>query len=132
MQALNAAYLAAVRRATSPADGLPPEPPRRRGAVPRVQHDVASFVISGAPPVAFEALRLAAATLGEVSCETAPHTIECVLGEPLRCCCRLDVVPDGSGSSISLIVEGYADDPAPDIEQVRDAWVRHVNELGQP
>ena len=70
-----------------------------------------------------------AASFGEVIVTNAPNMIECLLEEPLRCWCRLDLVPEGESTSVSLIVESYDDLPAPDIDTVRDAWVANLNQL---
>ncbi len=133
MQALNAAYDEALRRhsvALSPAPNAPAPPPvaspRRQ---PRVQHDSPSFVIDVAPEAAHEALLLAASWIGEVIVASSPHMIECLLDEPVRCWCRLDILPEGDSSSVSLIVEQYDDEPTPDIDAVRDQWVANLNQL---
>lgn len=143
MQALNAAYDEALRRHHSlqvhgdtPDAGAPSasvQPQRRpRSSSQRVQHDSPSFVIDAVPELAHEALFVVASSIGEVVTSAAPHTIECLLDEPFRCWCRLDVLAEGSSSSISLIVERYDDELTPDIDAVRDEWVRNLNELGQP
>ena len=138
MQALNAAYIEALRRHDTSAalapktPAAPPDSPpndaslRRR---PRVQQDSASFVVDVAPVHAHEALMIAASSIGEVIVAASPDMIECLLDEPIRCWCRLDIAPEGETSSISLIVEQYDDEPAPDIDDVRDQWVASLNGL---
>lgn len=138
MQAVNAAYDEALRRQRSAhLRGVVPSPstqPREqpRLSSQRVQHDSPSFVIDVAPEHAHEALFVVASSIGEVVTSAAPHMIECLLDEPLRCWCRLDVVAEGTSSSISLIVERYDEEPAPDIDVLRDEWVRNLNALGKP
>jgi len=138
MQALNAAHDEALRRqealrqsvvAPGP-DSAPMQPiPARQRSSLRVQHDSPSFVVDVAPQYTYEALVVVAASIGEVIVTNAPHMIECLLDEPLRCWCRLDLVPEGESTSVSLIVERYDNQPAPDIDAVRDEWVANLNEL---
>ena len=142
MQLLNVAYEEALRRQSamqvqgviSPPARLLPDRPKSASteSSQRVQHDSPSFVIDVAPELAHEALLVVASSIGEVVTSAAPHMIECLLDEPIRCWCRLDVVAEGSSSSISLIVERYAEELAPDIDVVRDEWVRNLNALGKP
>ena len=94
-----------------------------------MQHDSPSFVVDVAPPQAHEALVVVAASIGEVIVTNAPHMIECLLDEPFRCWCRLDLVPEGQSTSVSLIVERYDDQLAPDIDAVRDELVANLNQL---
>ncbi len=140
MQALNAAYDRA-RQHRVVAESSPPAPPPAPGPVPpgppqetpqtrhtqRVQYDSPSFTVDALPATTFEALTLVASWMGEVIIENSPHMIECLLDEPLRCWCRLDIAPEGDSSSVSLIVERYEDEPAPDIDSVRDEWVANLN-----
>jgi len=133
MQALNAAYEEALRRlslaeVTEMEVAAPPVQVRPRSSQ-RVQHDSPSFVVGAAPDSAHEALLIAAASIGEVMVESSPHLIECLLDEPLRCWCRLDLLPEGDATSVSLIVAKYDDEPAPDIDEVRDVWVASLNQL---
>lgn len=94
-----------------------------------VQHDSPSFVVDVAPDRAHEALLVAASWIGEVIVESSPHMIECLLDEPLRCWCRLDLMPEGAACTVSLIVANYDDVPTPDIDEVRDAWIANLNQL---
>ena len=133
MQALNAAYDEALRRHNIPVPSAPKEPvpspapsPRRP---PRVQQDSPSFIVDVAPLHAHDALLLAASSIGEVIVASPPYMIECLLDEPVRCWCRLDILPEGGASSVSLIVEQYDDEPSPDIDAVRDQWVTNLNQL---
>ncbi len=75
---------------------------------------------------------VAAASIGEVMVDSPPYMIECLLDEPIRCWCRLDITPEGVGSSVSLIVERYDAELAPDIEAVRDEWVATLNRNERP
>ncbi|CAN5425927.1 hypothetical protein BH10ACT2_BH10ACT2_27860 [soil metagenome] len=138
MQALNAAYDKALRgtpateRAPRVEPTVEPAPHPARQSALRVQHDSPSFVIDVAPVQAHEALMVAAASIGEVIVDSPPYMIECLLDEPIRCWCRLDITPEGACSSVSLIVERYDAELAPDIEAVRDAWVATLNRNERP
>ncbi len=96
-----------------------------------MQQDSPSFVIDVAPELAHEALLVVAASIGEVIVDAPPYMIECLLDEPIRCWCRLDLAPEGASTSVSLIVERYDEEPAPDIDAVRDEWVANLNRIEQ-
>lgn len=128
MQALNAAYDRALQQ--RPAVKPVPVPPRTSNQ--RVQQDAPSFTVDVAPAQAFAALTVVASWMGEVLVDDAPHILECLLDEPIRCWCRLDITPEGDASSVSLIVARYDDVAPPDIDEVRDEWVANLNRLGQP
>jgi hypothetical protein len=149
MQAVNAAAAAALRRiaegrARSPRHpgrgGRTDEraaPGRRRTAPGRgdprwsgTWSDVPSFTVEALPVVTFEALLLAAASLGEVLDDDPPYRLDAVLGEPLGCWCRLELVPDAGASTVSLTVAPLeAGDAVPALETVRDHWIDALNRL---
>ena len=39
------------------------------------------------------------------------------------------LVPDDGGSTVTLTVASVGDEPAPDVELVRDVWVANLNRL---
>jgi hypothetical protein len=41
----------------------------------------------------------------------------------------LDLVPDAGASTVTLTVASVGDEPAPDVEAVRDTWVANLNRL---
>ena len=103
-----------------------PQPPvRYRG----VQHDAPSFTIDTLPVEAFEALLVVTSWMGELLVDDPPYLLEVHLVDPGPCWCRLDLVPDAGGSTVTLTVASLGDDPAPDVETVRDAWVANLNLL---
>lgn len=140
MQALNGAYVEAVRRLAS--EPLPPTPspaphsrsPHSRSPQSRsqrgVQHDAASFTIDVLPVHAYEALLVVTSWMGEVLVDEPPYLLEVFLHDPSPCWCRLDLVPDAGATTVSLIVAALEGDPAPDIDAVRDEWVANLNRLG--
>lgn len=121
-----------------------PPAPRRR----HVEQDMPSFTIDALPVDAFEALLIVASWIGEVLDDDPPYVLECHLHEPVSCWCRLDLVPDAGGSTVSLTVHSLIDDAEPSTdgsrdgshegatavllsaELVRDVWVEHLNRLG--
>lgn len=107
--------------ATSPT----PRHPRHRG----IQQDAPSFTIDCLPAEAFEALLVVTSWMGEVLVDDPPYVLEVHLTEPGPCWCRLDLVPDAGGSTVTLTVASVGDDPAPDVELVRDEWVANLNRL---
>jgi len=95
----------------------------------RVRQDVASFTIDALPVEAFEALLVVTSWVGEVLDDDPPYTLEVLLADPLRCWCRLDLVPDAGASTVSLSVAAVDLSPAPALDDVRDAWVASLNTL---
>ncbi|MDO8391938.1 MAG: J domain-containing protein [Actinomycetota bacterium] len=136
MQAVNVAYEEALRLLAEPPTPLAPHPgpsqprptPQRRRPTRGVQHDHPSFTIDVLPAEAFEALLIVTSWIGELLVDDPPYVLEVFLNEPEPCWCRLDLVPDAGGTTISLTVAGLDGEPAPDIDQVRDTWVAALNE----
>ena len=94
-----------------------------------VQHDAPSFTIDTLPAEAFEALLVVTTWMGEVLVDYPPYVLEVHLDEPGPCWCRLDLVPDAGGSTVTLTVASIDGTPAPDVERVRDLWVTNLNRL---
>lgn len=141
MQRLNAAFDACVGHVTHrrrltvpPAPATPSAAPHRwsREPAPRRRHveqDAPSFTIDALPVEAFEALLIVASWIGEVLDDDPPYVLECHVHEPVMCWCRLELVPDAGGSTVSLTVQ-VLDDERTSAELVRDVWVDHLNRLG--
>jgi len=138
MQRINAAYadvialIAARRTATiEPQPVVVPDPqPGPRPTYGGVQRDEPSFTVDALPAEAFEALLVAASWLGEVLDDDPPYRLEVALNEPAPCWCRLDLVPDAGGSTVSLIVAPIErGGQAPLADDVRDTWVAALNQL---
>lgn len=131
MGEINAAFdlviarLADRRQAPTPRP-QPPQPHRRHRDV---QQDAPSFTIDCLPVEAFEALLVVTSWMGELLVDDPPYVLEVHLTEPAPCWCRLDLVPDAGGSTVTLTVASVGDDPAPDVEAVRDTWVANLNRL---
>src|ERR1043165_6877110 len=85
----------------------PVERPRHRG----VQYDAPSFTIDVLPVEAFEALLVVSSWMGEVLVDDPPYVLEVHLTEPGPCWCRLDLVPDAGGSTVTLTVASVGSDP---------------------
>jgi hypothetical protein len=107
-----------------------PPPPRRQPGPGRTDYDACSFVIEALPVVAFEALLVVTSWIGEVVVEEPPYQLDVLLLDPLRCWCRLDLVPDAGATTVSLTIAALPDEPLPDIDDVRDLWVESLNRLG--
>lgn len=142
MRDVNAAFDAAVARVNAPpapADSGSPSAHggdraerRRRSGPRRAEWDPASFVIELPPADAFEALVVVASWIGEVLADEQPWVLEAHLIEPEPCWCRLELLPEGTSTSVSLLVAAVEDDqPAPSVVQVRDTWVAHLNQLAR-
>lgn len=162
MQSVNAAFEACVAHLTGrrplpdapaaptagPADTAAPTSPRarrepppvrwgQRRQRPRIEYDAPSFTVDALPAETFEALLVVAGWIGEVLDDDPPYLLECHLHEPRPCWCRLDVVPDAGGSTVSITVatpagEDLGSTDLTFVEQVRDVWVEQLNQLGRP
>jgi hypothetical protein len=98
-----------------------------------VAHDVASFVIEALPAEAFEALLVVSSWVGEVISDEPPYQLDVLMTDPIRCWCRLDLVPDAGSSTVGITIARLPDEPdLPDIDDVRDLWVQSLNEVGRP
>jgi hypothetical protein len=146
MQRINLAFDAAVAHITGrrplpvtvfgPSAAATPQRPvgrpvrdvrtHRRG----VQRDVPSFTIDALPVEAFEALLVVTSWIGEVLVDDPPYLLEVHLHDPAPCWCRLDLVPDAGGSTVTLTVAAVGGAEAPHVETVRDLWVAQLNRLG--
>jgi hypothetical protein len=104
---------------------------RRPPSTGRFDNDVASFVIEALPVVAFEALYVVTSWIGEVVVDEAPSQLDVLVLDPLRCWCRLDLVPDAGATTVGLTIAALPDEPLPDIDDVRDLWVESLNRLGR-
>jgi hypothetical protein len=139
MQALNQAYDDAVALRSVPAQPVEaPQPPpssppasrhRPRRPTRGVEYDSPSFTIDVLPVEAFEALLVVCSWMGEVLVDDPPYLLEAFLHDPEPCWCRLDLVPDAGGTTVSLMVSGVDGAPTPDPEVVRDEWVANLNRL---
>ncbi len=147
MRELNAAFDAAVAHVTGrrpladdssewgrpPASAdqpPPPTDPRPRQWGGAVQYDAPSFVIDALPAEAFEALLIVTSWIGEVLVDDPPYVLDVHLSEPSECWCRLDLVPDAGSTTVSITVAAIDSGHAPFVDDVRDTWVRHLNEPG--
>ena len=124
-QLLNPVSQPASAPAAAPPEGAP-TPPRRYSGV---QYDAPSFTIDILPAEAFEALLVVTSWMGEVLVDDPPYLLKVHLTDPAPCWCRLDLVPDAGGSTVTLTVASIGGVPAPDVEAVRDRWVANLNQL---
>ena len=136
MRAVNeAADRALTHLEVAPAsfDASPAPAPRRPepadGSWSGSTRDIPSFTVEALPVETFEGLLVAASWIGEVLDDDPPYRLEVHPHAPLRCWCRLDVVPDAGASTVSLTVAGFDGAPPPDIIAVRDLWVASLNEV---
>lgn len=125
-----------ARRRTVRNDGSPSPRPggtRQWAQQPRqrVQHDHPSFTVEALPVEAFEALLIVASWIGKVLVDEPPYLLDVHLYEPAECWCRLDLVPDAGGSTVSITVASADGGTVPDVDDVRDVWVAHLNQLGR-
>lgn len=143
MRAINEAAAAALRlidtSVSNPTDADPaaaPSPGESATARPDVESgwhggasDVPSFTIEALPAEAFEALGIVAASIGEVIDDDPPYRLEVVLDHPLRCWCRLELLPDAGSSTVNVTVGAAVGTSRPSVEQVRDLWIEQLNRL---
>jgi hypothetical protein len=135
MRRLNEAVRIALTELGLNTQDSPPSPAPSRARRPPspggTDHDVCSFVIEALPAVAFEALLVVTSWIGEVVVDEPPYQLDVLLLDPLRCWCRLDLVPDAGASTVSLTIAALPDEALPDIDDVRDLWVAALNHLGR-
>lgn len=112
----------ASTRASAPGQSAADRPPYRR-----VRRDHPSFTIEALPAEAYEALLIAAAVLGRVGDDDPPYRLDVLLDEPSDAWCRLELVPDGGGSTVSLTVASDRLDVG--VGDVRDRFVAELNQL---
>jgi hypothetical protein len=60
-----------------------------------------------------------------------PYLLDVHLYEPAECWCRLELVPDAGSSTVSVTVAAVESGPFPDVDEVRDVWIAHLNQLGR-
>ena len=104
---------------------------RRRSSPPTgggVRHDHPSFTIEALPVDAFEGLLVVAAELGELADDDPPYLLEVLMSAP-PAWCRLELVPDAGSSTVSITTARVPGHPTPDVDDVRDTWVRALNRL---
>ena len=102
---------------------------RRNGRPVRTERDIASFTVDALPVVAYEALLLVAASIGDVSQDEPPYLLEFLVREDVDLWCRCDLVPDAGSTTVSVTVSPAGDEPLVRCDQVRDLLVRELNEL---
>ncbi|MDQ3738540.1 MAG: hypothetical protein M3337_05155 [Actinomycetota bacterium] len=138
MQELNQATVDALAIATAAPEPLtsesvddpypfvPANPPVPRAGSPVVE-DQPSFVVEALPSVAFEAIVAISRALGVIVDHDPPYVLDIVLHDPFRCWCRLEVLPEGGTSSVSLLLAGLDGLNPPETEAVRDVWIAALN-----
>jgi hypothetical protein len=138
MQELNDAANRAIARARLGGE----DPPKAESAPPpspspspspawsrRFVHDHPSFTIEALPAEAFEALLVTASWIGDVLVDDPPYVLEVHLREPVECWCRLDLLPEAGSSSVGITAAAVEGDAVPDVDAIRDTWVRALNDL---
>jgi len=131
MADLLAAYRAALDGPTA-ADGEPAAPRvrrSRRDVRARRERDVASFTIDSLPVEAFEGLRLAAASLGDIADEEPPYAIEFVVRGGDVMWCRCELFPDAGSTTVAVTVAPAGDQPLVRVDGMRDLLVAEINSL---
>ena len=150
MQRINVAFDRAMTEVGSPADATPtrtataPEP-SAPGGTPhtasrfgsaerrsvRGEWEAAAFVVELSVPEAFDALLVVTSWIGELASDEPPDALDVLLAEPSPCWCRLELLPEGRATSVSMLVAAAADEPAPPLVEVRDTWIAHLNQLAR-
>lgn len=118
MAQVNEAYRVLTARLESAVEEVPHEEFRIRDV------DRPSFVIDRLPVEAFEFLLLAARVLGDIADEEPPYLLDVLFEDPPMAWCRLEIVPDAGGSTVSIMSDGLI--PASELCEI---WVRTINEI---
>ncbi len=124
MRAINQAAGLALQEIAGRATREPVEEPTG------VSRDMPSFTVEALPVETFEALLVVTSWIGEVLDDDPPYRLDTHLHEPTPCWCRLELVPDAGASTVSITLAHEPDQPAPNIELVRDIWIEHLNRYG--
>jgi hypothetical protein len=96
----------------------------------RIDHDAPSFTMNVLPAEAFEALLVVTTWLGETLVDDPPYQLEVHLDDPGPCWCRLELLPEAGSTSVSItVITDRGNDPV-SAEEVRDAYVKALNQLG--
>lgn len=139
MQRINAAAdeatrILLARTTAAPPPSPAPAPPQQAASTQagpplqwRIDHP--SFTVEALPVEAFEGLLLVAGWLGETIDDDPPYRLDVELGDPFRCWCRLELVPDAGATTVSLAVIAERGVALPEVEAVRDAWIEGLNSL---
>jgi hypothetical protein len=135
MQRINAAADEAARIAAgrglsepfpAPTPAAPAPPP---GPAFHWRVDQPSFTVEALPAESFEALLVAASWLGETIDDDPPYRLDVELAEPVRCWCRLELLPDAGATTVGLAVGSERGVTSADVDAVRDAWIAALNSL---
>ncbi len=97
----------------------------------RGEWEAAAFVIELPVPDAFDALLVVTSWIGELASDEPPDALDVLLAEPAPCWCRLELLPEGRATSVSMLVAPAADEPSPPLIEVRDTWIAHLNQLAR-
>jgi hypothetical protein len=82
---------------------------------------VCSFVIEALPAMASR--RCSSPARGSAGRRRrAADQLDTLLLDPLRCWCRLELLPDAGASTVGLTIAALPDEQLPDIDDVRDLW----------
>jgi hypothetical protein len=95
----------------------------------RGEWEAAAFVVELPVPSTFEALLVVTSWIGEVASEEAPDALDVLLNDPSPCWCRLELLPEGRSTSVSMLIAPTSDDPPPPLTAVRDLWISCLNQL---
>jgi hypothetical protein len=126
MAGLIAAYRAALASVGSPARRV--SVPSRRA---RKERDAASFTVDVLPVEAFEYVRLAAASLGDIADEDVPYALEFVVRAGENIWCRCELFPDAGSTTVAVTVAPAGPEPLVRVDGMRDLLVAEINSLGE-
>ncbi len=130
MALINEAYLVLVSEAVDAEDRLGDHVGDRHGERDVREDFLArdvdrpSFVIDCLPVEAFDFLIMAARVLGDVADEDPPYLLDVLLEDPPMTWCRLEIVPDAGGSTVSILSDGRLT-----AGELCELWVRTINEI---
>ena len=119
IDAYNAALVTAARAKRSAGRA-----PRRRS---RAERDASSFTVDALPVVAYEAMLLVAASLGDVAEDDPPYLLEFLIREGADTWVRCELVPDAGSTTVSVTVSPVGAEPLARCEEIRDVIVSGLN-----
>ena len=131
----NALEIALEWRADHESDSsLPEETKNVSFAVHLLRRDVSSFTVNVLPVDCWHGLEVVAALCGPIIQEDPPYLLEFLLHDTslpnsLHGWCRCECVPEAGGTTVHLAVGSAQVNEMPDIDEVRDYLVEHLNQI---
>lgn len=103
----------------------------------RTRRDVSSFTVNVLPVDCWHGLEVVASLCGPTVQDEPPYLLEFLLHDSSlhhsrNSWCRCECVPEAGGTTVHLTVGSSHQNEMPDIDEVRDFLVHHLNQIDWP